>query len=117
MKKLILVVLSFLLLASVVFAVDINLKATWTPNTEPDMAKYRLYRIDGGSRVLIAEIPHPPALPYSFKIDIPAGTEGTAIFVLTAVDTSGNESEDSNQAPFAFDLKAPAAPKVFSITR
>lgn len=29
------------------FAATLNLRATWTANTEPDMKEYRLYRTEG----------------------------------------------------------------------
>ena len=114
MKRIILIALAILLTSTLVFGASLNLKATWDLNTEPDMASYKLYRTDG-TRILIGTIPHPPTLPYLFTITIPDNSEGTATFVLTAVDTSGNESGDSNVAIFPFDQKAPRAPAGFSV--
>ena len=114
MKRIILITLAILLASTLVFGASLNLKATWDLNTEPDMASYKLYRTDG-TRLLIGTIPSPPTLPYLFTITIPDNSEGTATFGLTAVDTSGNESEDSNTATYPFDQKAPRAPAGFNV--
>jgi hypothetical protein len=99
------------------FGATLNLKATWTANTETDMAGYNLYRTDGTRLKLNTSlIPHPPVLPYSFSFTVPDNSSGTMTFVLTAVDTSGNESPDSNTASKTYDLAPPAAPKTLSIT-
>ena len=86
---------------------NFNLKATWPTNTEPDMKEYRLYRTDG-ARTLIGTIPHPNT-SYSFTLNIPGLFTGTLTFVLTAVDTSDNESLDSPLA--SLQIAPPAAPK------
>jgi hypothetical protein len=108
MKKLILI-LAIILIPSFCFGVDWALKATWTPNTEPDMKEYELYRTDG-TRTLIAIIPHPPVLPYNFVTSAPDGEDYTMTFVMISVDTAGNKSGDSNTAPFLSNKKPPAAP-------
>lgn len=87
MKRIFLIV-AILLFASFVQAATLNLKATWTANTEPDMKEYRLYRTDG-IRALIGTIPHPTVL-YNFVLTVPDASQGTATFVLTAVDTTLN---------------------------
>ena len=84
-----------------------NLKATWTMNTEPDVKEYRLYRTDG-ARTLIGTIPQPNT-SYIFILKFPGSFTGTITFVLTAVDTSNNESLDS---PVVFlQIVPPEAPK------
>jgi len=116
MKRLILASIAVILMAPLVFgSTTLNLKAAWIANTEPDMKEYKLYRTDG-SRMLIGTIQH-PTTTYNFSVDIADGTEGTLTFVYTALDISGNESGDSNTAPFPFDRKAPAAPAGLSITK
>jgi hypothetical protein len=118
MKRIILISLSLIFLSSIVFGASIPLKATWTPNAETDMAGYNLYRIDGAkAKINSTLIAHPPVLPYQFSITVPDGSEGTAMFILTAVDSAGNESGDSNNAPFPFDYKAPAAPVGFGVSK
>jgi hypothetical protein len=118
MKRIVLLVAALILISSLVFGASLNLKATWDPNIEPDVAGYNLYRTDG-LRVKINSvlIPHPPVLPYSFLITIPDNTQGVASFVLTAVDTAGNESFDSNTATYPFDLSPPAAPAGVRVTK
>jgi len=110
MKKIILI-MAIVLMASSTFGASISLKAIWTPNTEADMAGYNLYRTDGTRLKLNpALIPHPPVLPYNFIVSVPDNSSGTMTFVLTAVDSIGNESPDSNTASRPYDLVPPAKP-------
>jgi hypothetical protein len=111
MKRIILMVLAMVLMASCAFGAIINLKATWTANTETDMAGYNLYRTDGTRLKLNPTlISHPPVLPYNFSVNVPDNSSGTMTFVLTAVDTTGNESLDSIAASKPYDLIPPAKP-------
>ena len=103
-------------------AATLNLKATWTPNTESDMAGYNLYRTDGTrTKVNATLIPFltgtTPTNTYSFSITVADSTTGTLSFILTAVDTSANESGDSNTATYPFDFVAPKAPTGLTITK
>lgn len=113
----IIIILSILLMSSLVFGASLNLKATWTPNTETDMAGYNLYRTDG-TRIKLNTtlIPHPTAL-YLFTTNVPDNTDWTLTFVLTAVDTANNESLDSVTIPFLSNLKSPVAPVGGSVTK
>lgn len=118
MKRIILIILAMLLMASVVFGASLNLKATWTPNTEPDMAGYNLYRTDGTrAKVNAGLIPHPSPSGHLFTITVPDNSQATLTFVITAVDTGNNESGDSNVASYPFDLLRPAAPTGLSIVK
>ncbi len=117
MKRLLMTV-TFLLMVLISYwaqAADIPLKATWTPYIEPDMKEYLLYRIDG-TRILIGTIPHPTAV-YNFSVTVSDGTTGTLKFVLTAADTSGNQSLDSTEAVYPFDYKPPVAPTIFGVQK
>ncbi len=119
MKRL-LMILSFLLMMLISYwaqAADIPLKATWTPNVEPDVKEYELFRLDVMPILSIGKIPHPPVLPYLFTITVPDGTEGTARFYLKAIDTAGNQSEPSSEAGYFFDYKSPAAPKNLGVQK
>ena len=97
------------------FGATLNLKATWTANTEADMASYKLYRTDG-TRTLIGTISH-PSTSYNFSVTVVNNSSGTLTFVLTAVDTTGNESADSVAASFPYDLLAPTAPKSLTVSK
>jgi len=102
-------VVCFLLVASVVSAATLNLTATWTLNTEPDMKEYRLYRTDVPPAVLIGTITHPNS-SFDFTTTAPDNQDYTLTFVLYAVDVSDNVSPPSNTAPFFSNLKPPDAP-------
>ena len=113
MKKLLLVLivpLFFCISASAVVAAERTF--TWSANIESDLAGYKLYQssvpgqyvFGGGNEI----------------VDIPAGTEiyienvseGLWYFVLTAYDTSGNESGPSNEVSTDVDETAPSPPGV-----
>ena len=110
-------VLGILLIPVLSFSATLNLKATWTANTESDMKEYRLYRTDG-TRTLVGTIPH-PTTTYNFSATVPDGSAGTMTFVLVAVDTNNNISPDSATASYAYntDVTPPIAPKGLSIAK
>ncbi len=73
-----------------------NVTLQWQPNTEPDLAGYRLYQTESPGEY---DLDSPAA-------EIPAGTETVTLFdletgphcwVLTAFDLADNESEPSNE--------------------
>ena len=79
------------------------------------MAGYNLYRTDGTRLKLNpALIPFlttgVPTAQYLFSLTVPDNSSGTMTFVMTAVDTSGNESLDSNTASKIYDLVPPVKP-------
>jgi hypothetical protein len=115
MKWIAIVLIMFMLFCGHAFGATLNLKATWTANTESDMANYKLYRTDG-TRTLLGTIPH-PTTSYNFSVTVPDNSAGTLTFVLTAVDTNNNESLDSIPASYTYNLDtiSPAAPKNLSI--
>jgi hypothetical protein len=108
-----------LILTGMAFGATLNLKALWTANTETDMAGYNLYRTDGTrtkvNTSLIGLTYGTTINPYLFSVIVTDGTEGTLRYKLTAVDIAGNESLDSAEAPYTFDLKPPLAPVGFGI--
>ena len=73
-----------------------ELTATWDPNTEADMSHYNLYWANGGNYVKINDEPivH-PMTSYTFRIELPDDSRDALCFVVTAVDSSGNESDYS----------------------
>ena len=101
--SLVLFLVCFPVLSQSIFGATLNLTATWTVNTESDMKEYRLYRTDI-TRTQIGTAPYPnTSLP--FTVTVPDGSAGTLLFVLRAVDTSNNESLDSNSAAYNYDLR------------
>ncbi|HJZ96915.1 MAG TPA: hypothetical protein VKE70_10450, partial [Candidatus Solibacter sp.] len=67
---------------------------SWDPNTEPDLAGYRVYRaIGGGQFEKLADLSPVPA--YSDKA-IQKGVEYR--YAVTALDRAGNESQKSTPA-------------------
>jgi hypothetical protein len=115
MKWTVVVLLASLFICGSSFGATLNLRATWTANTETDMRDYRLYRTDG-TRTLIGTIPHPNT-SYNFSVTVPDLSSGTLRFVLTAVDTNNNESLDGSPASYSynFDTIPPAAPRNLSV--
>ena len=73
------------------------------------MAGYNLFRTDG-TRVKINSTLIPfrtggsPTATYNFSVTVPDQSAGTLTFVLDAVDTSNNQSTDSNLAAYNYDL-------------
>jgi hypothetical protein len=120
MKWIPLVLAVFLIFGGSASGATLSLKATWTPNTEPDMAGYNLYRTDGTrTKINATLIPFltgtTPTAQYTFTVTVSGG--GTMTFVMTAVDTANNESLDSNTASYSYDLTPPAAPGTVSIIK
>jgi fibronectin type 3 domain-containing protein len=115
MKRIVLVLLIVVAMSGSAFGATLNLRATWTANTESDMKEYKLYRTDG-TRTLIGTIAHPTAT-YNFSVTVPDGSSGTLRFVLTAVDNNNNTSADSTAATYNYNLDSvpPAVPKNLSI--
>jgi hypothetical protein len=50
------------------------------------------------------------------SIELPAGSQGTIVFVATAFDTAGNQSAYSNEASYTYDLVPPTGPTLFKLT-
>jgi len=88
----------FMLLATVLFSTAVlaaQVQVTWNPNTEPDLAGYRLYvgQASGqyGEPVNVGNVT-------GHVMEITPQHGATYYFALTAYDTSGNESEYSAEA-------------------
>ena len=88
---------------------------TWQPNTEPDLAKYRVY----WSTTAGTYGTHKAEVPKGTTTQVASGlTEGkTYYFVVTAVDVSGNESGFSSPASKKIpgdSAAVPPAPRLVS---
>jgi hypothetical protein len=117
MKRIALVLAIVIIFSGSAFGAALNLRATWTVNTEPDMKEYKLYRTDG-TRVLIGTISH-PNMSHNFSVTVPDNSAGTLTFVLTAVDTNNNPSTDSAPASYNYNLDTtpPAAPTSLTVQK
>lgn len=115
MKWMTLVLVIMMLFGGSALGATLNLRATWTANTEPDMKEYRLYRTDG-TRTLIGTIAHPNT-SYNFSVTVADNSSGTLIFVLTAVDMNNNQSSDSTPASYSYNLDTvpPTSPRNLSV--
>lgn len=105
MKKLF-TILAILAIAGIAQAATINV--SWNPNTEPDLAGYRLYVGEAsgqyGEPVDVGNVT-------GHVMEITPEYGATYYFALTAYDTSGNESGYSDEAScFVPDGRAPEKP-------
>ena len=123
MRKYLLVVLALLLFASVCFAGTKTLTATWQQAipTENDLAGWKLYKatVAGGPYTLDRTIPYvsqQTTYTSSAPITVPDGQLTTLYFVLSAFDTSGNESGKSNEVQVQIDFLPPGNPFQLIIT-
>ncbi len=116
MKKLILTFLMALLLAGTAFAAN-TVTFIWNVNPEADLAGYRLYQTNAEGEYIFGES--------NAVKNIPAGTEtvtiedvpdGTYFWILTAYDTTNNESGPSNEVGATLDSVPPNAPTILNIT-
>ncbi len=64
-----------------------GLQLSWSPSPEPDLAHYRVYRLAAGGRQLVQEL-----APGETGLTV---GDASRRYVVTAVDTAGNESEPS----------------------
>lgn len=115
MKRLVGILLGTFLLVPSAFA----LTASWDRNPESDVKEYGVYMctvkgctVEKIPAQQVAVVPHPTVLGRVQWV-MPNAVEGT--LAVTARDTSGNESELSNQVPF--DSLAPKAPTAASVSK
>jgi len=106
MKKshFLLVILAFFFLVlvscktiGVVFHKTVKLRASWDPNTEPNISHYNLYRVHrGGYHGLINKRPiRHPTTTYAFTLRLPKDFDEPLCFTVTAVDKMRHESDFS----------------------
>ena len=126
MKRLTLIlpVVALVFLSVSSLGATISLKATWvapTTNTDgsqlTDLAGFNLYRTDGTrTKINTSLIPTTSGASSSPYLFVEAPTAScTMTFVVTAVDSAGNESADSNTASYAYTpppppVETPSAP-------
>ena len=115
MKKIILMVMASLMLASSSWGATSSVTLAWDANTEADLAGYKLYRAPAatGPWTLAQTVGKVTTTTVTGLAD------GTYFFVLTAFDNktpTPNESGHSNQVTFGADTTPPANPKNVVIT-
>ena len=87
---------------------------TWDANTESDLAGYRLYQRNDGSSYGPYVQPEIPAMAEpTAEVTV---MDGSYCWVVTAVDTTGNESGYSNEVCKAIDSTPPSTPNGLVIT-
>jgi len=122
MKKILTLMIMIIFLAAPnVFAKNVKYTLTWSPNTEPDMAGYKIY-IRLNDNPYNYDDPQDPVCtikdgkcwvdPTNENCDwetpdipIPDGELTTICFVARAYDTGNNYSEDSNEVCDTVDLR------------
>lgn len=117
----ILVIFVLLLFSNLSYAAS-QLTFTWDANTEPDLAGYRIYQ-SASSGVYVYGVDGNAVLDIPV-LDIPVGTtigtiqvsDGIWYWIVTAYDTSGNESGPSNEVTAVLDSVPPGSPSGFTIT-
>ena len=115
MKNLITILaLAIMLMASTAWA-GTNISFMWDKNTEVDLAGYNIYQSDESGVYDISKLVGTITAPdVTFTLnDI---SDGVHYWVVTAFDTSGNESGYSNEVTFSGDTIAPENPQALTIT-
>jgi len=108
MNRLLVTLVVFFLTGGVVWAAGPQ-GVQWIQNIEPDMASYRVY--ETGVPGLYGTTPLKECPVPCDSYIFPLGHEvGDFWAVVTAVDTSGNESGPSNEVPYTFTDETPPAP-------
>jgi hypothetical protein len=115
MKSLIVAIGLVLGMSSMSYAASATL--TWTPNTETDLAGYKVYRGNGVCAVgplqplVVSGTAVSVLAPTSTYTDTTVPTfDGSLCYEITAYDTAGNESPRSIRATKAVNLIPPVAP-------
>ena len=116
MKKLFIMFLVILFMIGIANAAT-NVSFIWEPNTEPDLAGYRVWRsnVSGGPWTMVGEIPcgsNDNTCARFTELGVP---DGTYFWVATAYDNEGYESEYSNEQTATLDSTPPGAPQNLTI--
>lgn len=113
MKHLLVFIAIFFAFITTAQAMDVAL--TCDPNTETDLAGYKIYysSTSGGPYTAYSALfPYGSGVAPEFRLTVP---DGLKYFVATAYDTQGNESEYSNEVSTDGSPKAPGGLKIKGI--
>ena len=83
-----------------------GVRLLWSPNREPDLAGYRVYRrLEGGEEVKVTELP-----PWDVTWLDAEPSEGAAVeYRMTAIDSSPQENESAPSDPVSGIVRRPRA--------
>ena len=123
MKKLVMLLIClFFILGTSILAKPVGVQFAWqqdipSPN---DLKGWKLYKSNtiGGPYIFVTEILFTSIqteYTATLNVDYPDNAKTKYFFVLTAFDTSGNESGYSNEVAKEMDFLAPVAPKSFRV--
>lgn len=119
MKK-ILLIITMCLIPVMSYAASALL--TWTPNTDSDLAGYKVYRGNGVCAIgplqplVVGGVAVSVLAPLAAYTDSTVPTfDGSLCYEITAFDTAGNESLRSNRATKAVNLVPPVVPMGLTI--
>lgn len=111
MKLLLLTGALVLMLGSAAWAATLTIM--WDANAESDLAGYRLYQSDTtGQYTYGADHAIATITARTEAVTVTDIADGTWYWVLTAFDTSENESGPSNEVTKTIDSQAPNPPKI-----
>lgn len=119
------VLLMALILPALTFAGTKTLTFAWNQDISPGFAGWKLYRdtlpnVQPLAGKLFATIPFGGSQQTEYQtsqsITSPDNAEVTYYFVLTAFDTSGNESAKSNEVFAIIDFQSPGVPIQLKVT-
>ena len=110
-----------LLMVMCVFAGEKTLNFTWEQTITPDFAGWNLYKseVADGPYEFFATIDYvseQSEYTSTQLVTVPDGETTTLYFILSAFDTSGNESDGSNEASITIDYQPPPIPITLTIT-
>ena len=93
-------------------ATTLSCVLTWTANTEPDLAGYKIYRsLATGPLTLLTSV----GLVTTYTDATVPNVDETVGYALTAIDTAGNESPKSVIVTKVFNVVPPQAPVGLSL--
>ena len=103
--------LGFFLLFGFAFANGGQVVFEWDPNSEEDLAGYRLYQTTTPGSYIYGEENAIGIIPIGTETyTLTMNVDGTFFWVLTAYDTAGNESGPSNEVTTDVNFKPPSPP-------
>ena len=122
-KAFLFLILIVFLCSSVAYAqVTKTLRFAWNQELSADFGGWRIYQADtaGGPYTALSPdilfVSEQTEYTADMPIEVPDDQTITLYFVLTAFDTSGNESGYSNEVSATIDFEAPGMPMTLTVT-